>query len=89
MLGQALAESVLKALLWIESLRGTEFIGTESRLASIFAGLDEILRYASDDVDERISLLTADAYAVGHLRESVSSLGHAHLVPFREQEHAL
>ena len=50
-----------KAFLWLESLRAVEFVGTESRLASIFNGLEEILRYASDDPDERIRLLSADA----------------------------
>src|SRR5271170_7457720 len=46
-----------KSFLWLESLRAVEFVGTESRLASIFNGLEEILRYASDDADERIRLL--------------------------------
>jgi hypothetical protein len=50
-----------KSFLWLESLRAVEFVGTESRLASIFNGLEEILRYASDDADERIRLLSADA----------------------------
>lgn len=53
-----------KAFLWLESLRAVEFVGTESRLASIFNGLDEILRYASDDADERIQLLRQDALRI-------------------------
>ena len=64
-----------KALLWVESLRRTEFIGTESRLASIFAGLDEILRYASDNVDERISLLIADAARIQDEIERIRATG--------------
>lgn len=53
-----------KAFLWLESLRAVEFVGTESRLASIFNGLEEILRYASDDADERIHLLKQDAFRI-------------------------
>lgn len=50
-----------KALLWLESLRQTGFVGTQSRLQSIFNGLEEILKFASGDVDERIARLTAEA----------------------------
>lgn len=53
-----------KALFWVESLRNVEFVGTESRLASIFTGLDEIMRFASDDADERIRALTEDAIRI-------------------------
>ena len=42
-----------KALLWLESLRETRFVGTESRLESIFAELEIILEQASSDPDER------------------------------------
>lgn len=64
-----------KALLWMESLRHVEFIGTESRLASIFSGLEEILRYASDDADERIRLLTQDAKRIQEEINRISSTG--------------
>ncbi len=50
-----------KALLWLESLREARFVGTESRLESIFTGLDEILKYASADPDERIRRLEKEA----------------------------
>lgn len=50
-----------KALLWLESLRQTGFVGTESRLQSIFDGLEEILKFASGDADERIARLTEEA----------------------------
>ncbi len=53
-----------KTFFWLESLRAVEFVGTESRLASIFTGLEEILRYASDDADERIQLLRQDAQRI-------------------------
>jgi hypothetical protein len=42
-----------KALLWLESLRETRFVGTESRLESIFSELGLILEQASSDPDER------------------------------------
>lgn len=64
-----------KALLWIESLRRAEFVGTESRLASIFAGLDEIVRFASGDVDERIALLNADARRIQDEIDRIRSTG--------------
>lgn len=50
-----------KALLWLESLRQTGFVGTESRLQAIFNGLEEILKFATGDVDERIARLTQEA----------------------------
>jgi hypothetical protein len=50
-----------KALLWLESLRRTGFVGTESRLQSIFSGLEEILKFASRDADERIARLNDEA----------------------------
>lgn len=46
-----------KALVWLESLRQTGFVGTESRLQSIFNGLEEILKFASGDAEERIGRL--------------------------------
>lgn len=53
-----------KALLWLESMQGTRFVGTESRLESIFTGLDEILKFASDDPEERIQRLEREAAAI-------------------------
>jgi len=50
-----------KALLWLDSLREARFVGTESRLESIFTGLDEILKYAFADPDERIRRLEKEA----------------------------
>jgi hypothetical protein len=50
-----------KALLWLESLQEAHFVGTESRLESIFTGLDEILKYATADPDERIRRLENEA----------------------------
>src|SRR5216684_3731775 len=64
-----------KALFWVESLRQVEFVGTESRLASIFAGLDEIIRYASDNVDERIRLLNEDAMRIQDEINRIRSTG--------------
>ena len=51
-----------KALLWMEQLSGTTgFVGTESRLDSIFKGLDDLLRNTTTDVDVRVKQLEADA----------------------------
>lgn len=49
-----------KALLWIETVRGAEFVGTESRLEAIFDGLDTILEFVSGDGEERIRRLLAE-----------------------------
>lgn len=50
-----------RVLVWLESLQQIGFVGTESRLQSIFSGLEEILKFATGDVDERISRLTQEA----------------------------
>jgi len=49
-----------KALLWLEQLQQTGFVGTESRLESIFAGLDDLLRNSTSDVGERIKQLSEE-----------------------------
>ncbi len=50
-----------KALLWLESLREARFVGTESRLESIFSGLEEILKFSSDDPEQRVNDLRNEA----------------------------
>lgn len=51
-----------KALVWMEQLAGnTGFVGTESRLDSIFKGLDDLLRNTTKDVNVRIKQLELDA----------------------------
>ncbi len=51
-----------KALVFLESLRQTGFVGTESRLQSIFNGLEEILKFANTDADTRIASLLDDIH---------------------------
>jgi Protein of unknown function (DUF3375) len=46
-----------KALTWVETLRGSAFVGTESRMESIFAGMEQLLRETSPDVEERLAIL--------------------------------
>jgi hypothetical protein len=53
-----------KALLWLESLRETRFVGTESRLESILAELEQILEQACVDPEERIRKLEEKAAAI-------------------------
>jgi hypothetical protein len=60
-----------KALLWLESLRQTTFVGTESRLQIIFNGLDEILKFASDDPDARVTRLNDE---VGELLAEIDRI---------------
>jgi len=50
-----------KALVWMEQLAGaTEFVGTESRLDSIFKGLDDLLKNTTTDPSSRIKQLEAE-----------------------------
>lgn len=53
-----------KALLWLESLRQTRFVGTESRLESVFTGLDEILKFSDDDPTRRIEQLLTEVAVI-------------------------
>ncbi|MFN0126918.1 MAG: DUF3375 domain-containing protein [Verrucomicrobiales bacterium] len=46
-----------KALRWLEELRGSTFIGTESRMESIFAQIDSLLTESSADVGLRLEAL--------------------------------
>lgn len=46
-----------KALLWLEDLRGSSFVGTESRMESIFGQIDSLLLESSGDVDQRLAAL--------------------------------
>ena len=64
-----------RALLWLESLQEARFVGTESRLESIFTGLDEILKYASDDPDERIRRLESEANAIRAEADRIRATG--------------
>ena len=60
-----------KALAWLESLQEAKFVGTESRLESIFADLEEILTYASSDPEERVTKLESE---VAELRAQIDRI---------------
>lgn len=53
-----------RALLWLESLREARFVGTESRLESIFIELETILEQASSDPEERVRKLEEKGAAI-------------------------
>lgn len=53
-----------RALLWLESLREAQFVGTESRLESIFTDLETLLEQASNNPEERIQKLEEKASAI-------------------------
>lgn len=55
-----LTSATEKALVWLDSLRGQAFVGTESRLEGIFRELDELLRQTSDDAEARMEHLRAE-----------------------------
>lgn len=46
-----------KGMRWLEELRGSAFIGTESRMESIFVSMEQLLRETSPDVEERLNAL--------------------------------
>ena len=52
-----LAPAVEKALLWVQDLRARAFIGTESRLNTIFELLRQMVFGADDDPERRLSEL--------------------------------
>jgi hypothetical protein len=64
-----------KAMLWLESLKQTHFVGTESRLESIFSDLEEILKFASTDPDERLRVLSEEAGAIQAEMDRIRATG--------------
>lgn len=46
-----------KALLWLEDLKGSSFVGTESRMESIFGQIDALLTESSGDIELRLAAL--------------------------------
>jgi hypothetical protein len=61
-----------KALLWLEQLSGTTgFVGTESRLDSIFKGLDDLLLNTTKDPNVRVKQLEEDA---ARIREEIDRI---------------
>ena len=68
-----------KALLWMEQLSGsTGFVGTESRLDSIFRGLDDLLLNTTTDVDVRVKQLEAEE---ARIREEIDRIRTTGVVP--------
>jgi len=60
-----------KALWWLDQLSQTEFVGTESRLESIFNGLDEILKNTNSNVEDRVRQLKQE---IERLRGQIDSI---------------
>lgn len=67
-----------KALWWLDQLSQTEFVGTESRLESIFNGLDEILKNSNPNVEDRISQLKQE---IDRLRGQIDSIRASGIAP--------
>jgi hypothetical protein len=68
-----------KALLWMEQLSGTTgFVGTESRLDSIFKGLDDLLRNTTTDVNVRVRQLESD---MARIQEEIDRIRTTGVVP--------
>lgn len=65
-----------KALLWLETLREGRFVGTESRLESIFTELEQILKYASSDPEARVKRLENEAAEITGEIERIRATGH-------------
>lgn len=67
-----------KALWWLDQLSQTEFVGTESRLESIFNGLDEILKNSNPNVEDRITQLKQE---IDELRAQIDSIRASGIAP--------
>jgi hypothetical protein len=52
-----LTSATEKAFAWLETLQGAGFVGTESRLESLYQQIETLLHDASDDVPGRLKLL--------------------------------
>ena len=66
-----------KSLLWLDSLRTARFVGTESRLESVFTGLDEILKFSDDDPTRRIEQLLAEVATIHAQIDRIRATGKA------------
>src|SRR5258708_18546110 len=70
-----------KALLWLETLREGRFVGTESRLESIFTELEQILKYGSSDPQARVKRLEDEAAEITRGIERIRATGHVGSFP--------
>lgn len=52
-----LTNHTTKTLIWLESLKKKEFIGTESKFKEVFNQLKELVEWTNDDVEKRIEIL--------------------------------
>jgi len=64
-----------KALRWMDQLSETEFVATESRLESIFNGLDDILKNSNPDVEERVRQLQQEIERLRGQMDSIRASG--------------
>ena len=64
-----------KALSWVETLRGSTFVGTESRMESILAGMEQLLQETSPDVQERLDLLRQQMEALDQEIAAIEQTG--------------
>ena len=67
-----------KALQWMDQLSETQFVGTESRLESIFNGLDEILKNSNPNVEDRVRQLRQE---IERLRGQIDSIRVSGIAP--------
>lgn len=52
-----LTNHTTKTLIWLESLKKKEFVGTESKFKEVFNQLKELVEWTNDDVEKRIEIL--------------------------------
>lgn len=64
-----------KALRWLDQLSEVEFVGTESRLESIFNGLDDILKNTNPNVEERVRQLRQEIERLRGLVDNIRASG--------------
>lgn len=73
-----------KALLWLESLQSTGFVGTESRLELIFTELEKITTLSSGDPAERLRILREEAQRIADEINRIEATGEVETLSGRE-----
>lgn len=52
-----LTNHTTKTLIWLESLKKKEFVGTESKFKEVFKQLKELVEWTNDDIEKRVEIL--------------------------------
>ena len=61
-----LSQYTLKTITWVDSLKKTEFVGTESKFKNVYDQLKQLVEYTDEDVKTRISILEDRKLEIQH-----------------------